>query len=94
MRNTGSEKWRVLVRTRMVNETSDSSYHSYWRYQDIAVGGTPFPVSCYGIVAGAEVVLPQLNSEAVVGFDVSKDPTAALTLVVESGLQIPFASAL
>ncbi len=77
----------------MVNETSDSTAHGYWLYEGIAVDGTPFPLSCFGIVAGAAEVLPQLNSEAVVGFDVAKDPSAALTLVVDSGLQIPFASA-
>jgi hypothetical protein len=85
--------WQVLVRTSMTNETTDDIYHSYWRYKNLAVGGTPFSLSCYGITAGAEVVGPQLNSEAVVGFDVTKDPAAALTLVMDSSLQIPFASA-
>jgi hypothetical protein len=85
--------WQVLVKTRMTNETTDDIYHSYWRYKNLAVDGTPFALSCYGITAGAEVVGPQLNSEAVVGFDVTKDPAAALTLVMDSSLQIPFASA-
>jgi hypothetical protein len=92
-RPSGAGHWQVLVRSRMGNGGSDSTYHEDWRYQSLAVDGTPFPVSCFSIVAGDRVVGPGLNSEAVVGFDVSKDPAGELSLVLQSGLQLPVALA-
>jgi hypothetical protein len=85
--------WLLLLRTRMTNNSKNSEYHSDYRYSSVAVDGTPYPVSCFGIVDGNEVVSPNLNSEAVVGFDVAKNPAGALTLVFEGYRQVAIAVA-
>jgi hypothetical protein len=85
--------WLVLVHTRMTNNTNDAEYHGDWLYDSIAVDGTPYPVTCYSITAGGEVVPPALNSEAVVGFNVNKDPNGALTLVFGDKHDLPIADA-
>jgi hypothetical protein len=85
---TTPNHWLVLFTTRMTNNTSKNEYHADFRYQDVAVGGTPYPLSCFNIETGERVVGPNLNSEAVVGFQVTKDPRAELIMVLENDLQV------
>ena len=79
-RPDGADRWLLLVKTRMTNNSPDSVYHAEYRYEGLAVDGTPYPVSCFSTVAGAELVDPNLNSEAVIGTNVTKDPAGELAL--------------
>ena len=91
-RPDGADRWLLLVKTRMTNNSPDSVYHAEYRYEGLAVDGTPYPVSCFSTVAGAELVDPNLNSEAVIGTNVTKDPAGELALIFENGLQLDFAA--
>jgi hypothetical protein len=85
---TTPNHWLVLLTSRMTNDTSKNEYHAEFRYQDLAVDGTPYPLTCFNIETGERVVGPNLNSEAVVGFLVAKDPRDELTLVLENDVQV------
>jgi hypothetical protein len=88
-----SGRWLVLVHTRMTNNSKTAQEHGDFLYDQLAVEGTPYPVSCFSITAGGEVALPSLNNEAVVGFNVGKNPNGALTLVFGDKHDLPIAAA-
>jgi hypothetical protein len=91
-RPTGAGTWQLLLKMRLTNNSRNSVYHADYRYGDVAVAGTPFQVACFTSEAGGSVVAPGLNSEAVVGFNVSKDPAQPLELILDGGTHLPFAS--
>jgi hypothetical protein len=93
VRSIDSSHWWLYLHTKMTNNSKSATYHADYDYSSVAVDGTPYIVKCFGITAGTRVVDPNLNSEAVVGFMVGKNPAGALTLVFGDNGQLLIANA-
>ena len=79
--------WQVVLSTTMENDTSSEEYHDYWMYSALAVAKRRFEVTCF---AGyPEVVDSQRIGEAVVGFDVSCEPTGYMELELQESTSNP-----
>jgi len=93
-RVTRTGHWQLLIRSRLTNRSASNDVtHASYQYAAIAVAGTPYKLSCFGITAGQTDVLAGLNSEAVLGADITNDPAGELTLLLDPGPQLTFAQA-
>ena len=81
-RPTGSNEWEVLLDTRLKNRGSGLVTHGEWNYE-LVVNRVLFgDRSCFSIHS-ENVVEPQNDGLATVGFKVDQDPAEGVTLEAE-----------
>jgi hypothetical protein len=77
--------WRVVLRVAATNGTGDVAYHDRYYYAALAVDGIEFDATCFGLIAGQDPLDPDRRSDALVGFDVTVDPSGPLSLDLNPG---------
>ena len=78
--------WQITLSTRMKVVTSESRYHGYYRYENIAVGEHLFdPICSHGSRLGGAGAI----GDARVGFQVTCPPVGRIELVLENGARLP-----
>jgi hypothetical protein len=77
-----SGRWSVVIRTRATNLSKASQIH--YPFYSLAVDGQEVPLSCFSIVSGDVSVGPGESSEALVGFETTRQPAADFALDVDS----------
>lgn len=74
-------KWRVVLATSMKNTTGQTVYHEAYRYDYLVVANRQYEPTCFS--ANGDTVDAGLTNDAVIGFDVSCQPTGYIELVLE-----------
>lgn len=80
------ERWQVTLSTTVKNDTDDASYHSDWRYDAISVALRRFPPTCYS--PNPELVEQGAVGDALLGFEVTCEPSGYLELVLQDGRRV------
>jgi hypothetical protein len=75
--------WEVVLSTAMTNLTASAVTHGDWHYDGLAVDGREFNRSCF---APEKVLNPNLTSDARIGFEVMRDPSGVLALLLEGDI--------
>lgn len=75
--------WEVILDTTLETSRPEAQTHGAWLYESLLVDGFAFPTkTCF--LARQETVDPlSPKSSAAVGFEVERDPTGSLELIVE-----------
>jgi hypothetical protein len=81
-RRGGEGSWQVVLATSMENGTPDEQYHGDYRYNSLVVGGREFKATCFAPTP--DLVSPQTVGDALVGFEVSCEPTGYIQLILEN----------
>jgi hypothetical protein len=81
-RSLANDRWALVVRMRMTNQSADLLYHAYWRYDGVVVDGLLYPLSCFNTIAGGELIAPGLSSEGFIGVEVPNQPRGQVEIAV------------
>jgi hypothetical protein len=81
-RREGEGGWQVVLATSMENATPGDQYHGAWRYSSLVVGGREFKATCYAPTPNQ--VTSRTVGDALVGFEVSCEPTGYIQLIIEN----------
>jgi hypothetical protein len=73
--------WQVVLATSMRNDTTQSYYHGGYRYDSLIVGQRQFKATCFSTTPGE--VDRRTVGDALIGFQVTCEPTGSIQLVVE-----------
>lgn len=71
---TDGDGWQVALDLRYVNFANTSQYHYWWLYT-LALEGVRSQPYCFTRTAGQDPITPGASGDALVGFNVTVDPT-------------------
>ena len=74
----------MVIRTVATSQLPDASLAHYPFYSLVVDGEESGPPSCFAVVAGDRMLSPLGSSEALVGFHMNAEPTAAVALDIDS----------
>lgn len=78
-----SNRWYVVLRSKALNRTNASQFH-YPEFYNLSLDGTTFEHDCFNVVAGQNPISPGRSSDALVGFELSLDPSRGFALDLDT----------
>ncbi|MDA0366043.1 MAG: toll/interleukin-1 receptor domain-containing protein [Chloroflexi bacterium] len=81
-----SDRWALQVLVRITNGgTGDPEYNADWQYAGIVTDGLLYPLQCFSLVAGGELVGPGLSGDALIGIEPSAEPSGRIEVALGEG---------
>lgn len=85
-RVAASDRWALQVLVRITNGgTGDPEYNADWQYAGIVSDGLLYPLQCFSLVAGGELVGPGLSGEALIGVEPPTQPSGQIEVALGEG---------